>query len=162
MAEKDNNTADIVAQVMKGLAPAIGEAVKNARMTPDELNELKKPYRDPIKEASDMRLRKMTQAEIKRGLEERKFRQDNCPHKITSPGGLNTTAISIVHDMINSEPPLQPYGLCVRCEKTIKPQHWVVDYDKDDPAGKYRLVAPDPLYNKVLELVESQVSGQNY
>jgi hypothetical protein len=161
MAEKDNVNS-IVAEVMKGLAPAIGQAVQNARMSPEELNELKKPYLDPAKEASNLRLRRMTQAEITRGLEQRKARQDNCPHKITAQGGVTTSSINVVHGLICSEPPNMPYGLCGHCEKEIKSQHWVVDYDKDDPAGKYRLVPADPLYWKVQELVEAEISGNNY
>jgi hypothetical protein len=162
MPEKEKDTASIVAEVMRGLAPAIGEAVKNARLTPSELNELKRPYIDPLKEASDLRLRKMAQADIKRQLEEREARQNACPHTITAPGGLVSTAINLVYNTLNSEPANQPRGLCVRCEKWFMPAHWTVDYDASDPAGKYRLNPPDPMYSKILEIAESQVSGNNY
>jgi hypothetical protein len=42
------------------------------------------------------------------------------------------------------------------------PAHWTVDYDPNDPAGKFRLNPPDPMYSKILEIAESQVSGNNY
>jgi hypothetical protein len=154
--------ASIVEQVMKAMLPAIGHAVQAARLSPEDINEMKKPFVDHAKEATNARLRKMTQAEIARGLEERRLRQEGCSHVITAPGGLRTTAISPVYNTINSEPPNQPRGLCVRCEKWFMPQHWVVDYNKDDPAGTYRLVPQDKDYAKILEIVESQVSGNNY
>lgn len=142
--KQSDNTAAVVAEVMKSLLPMI----EKLTLTPDKINELKKPYIDPEKAAQDLAHRRRMQLEITNGLVQRKLEQDNCDH-ITRYQDTAKTALRLMfranwHDG-------KSRAICNECFKVIHPAHY--DFNA---LGEKVLIAEDPEYNKVLELERAQ------
>jgi hypothetical protein len=135
-----NSEADVVERVMKSLLPLI----EKLSLTPDKINELKKPYVDPEKAAQDLAHRKRMQLEIAEGLIKKKLEQDNCDH-ITRYQDTEKSALRLMfranwHDG-------KSRAICMNCDKVIHPAR--KDYRPD---GSEFVIPEDPEYNKVLKL----------
>src|SRR5258708_6041023 len=89
-------------------ADMLERIIKAGQMTPEQINELKKPYVDPAKAARELRERRQQQEENAEGIRQKKARQDACPHR----NSKNDT-ISLIHNY----PDGQPRGICMLCEK---------------------------------------------
>jgi hypothetical protein len=147
MAQVKESTESSVDQaaIVNAVLQSLGPILDRVALTPETINEIKKPYIDPLETARKKRERQEMAAEIAKGLEDRKRAQDYCPHKHDGK-----TAISLV----NNHPDGRIRGMCNMCIKPIQPAHWEIAAD-----GTPFVVPEDKEYREVLELDSSTVAG---
>jgi len=111
--------AEAVKSVFQGLTPVLA----GLQLTPEKINELKKPFVDPKTVSREERENKNTRAQE---AEQRKLddmRKANCPHLDKS----NNLALGLLRNFHDRN----PRGVCMLCNDLIHPKEW-------------RIGAPDP------------------
>jgi hypothetical protein len=111
--------AEAVKSVFAGLAPVF----QDMKLTPERMNELKKPFIDPLVKSREDRENRNSrlQAEEQKKLDD--LRKANCPHLDKS----NNIAIGLLRNFHDRN----PRGVCMLCNDLIHPREW-------------RIGSPDP------------------
>lgn len=146
----ENSQSEILAAAVTAAMTAIAPVLKEIALTPDKIRELKAPYKDPALEAREKRESAKEAADTRRNIDERKQRQEQCPHGHGSFDGSGyKEAITIEYDFWN-----RPQGRCNMCEKLIQPAHW--DFYGN---GEKYMIPEDREYQRVIRLASTQVAG---
>jgi hypothetical protein len=96
------------------------EILKQARLSPEEINELKKPYVDHEFEARRLATRRQMQADQQDMLRAQQQVQENCPHEKRLMNGTISNKIMLVHNF----PDGHPRGICLLCRRVWHPRRW--------------------------------------
>jgi hypothetical protein len=111
--------AEAVKSVFAGLAPVL----KDMQLTPEKMNELKKPFIDPKIASREERENKNSRAQAEEQRLADEFRRAHCPHLDKS----NNLALGLLRNFHDRN----PRGVCMLCNDLIHPKEW-------------RIGAPDP------------------
>lgn len=109
-----------VTQVFAQLAPVL----KDMALTPEKINEMKKPYIDPTWEARKKRETAEWKRQIDASQAEDRARKNACFHKDKN----GRTSICLVHN----HPDRQPRGVCVICSDWIHPAEWRIASSEEE------------------------------
>jgi hypothetical protein len=112
--------AEAVKSVFAGLAPVF----QDMKLTPEKMNELKKPFVDPKIASREERENKNSRAQEAEQRAAEQFRKDHCPHLDKS----NNLALGLLRNFHDRN----PRGVCMLCNDLIHPKEW-------------RIGAPDPV-----------------
>jgi hypothetical protein len=123
--EQTNNIVrEAVAEALKGAFAALAPIMQGMQLTPEKLNELKKPFIDPKFIARELRETVNTKKQEAEQRAATAARQAGCPHL-----DLNQRdSICLIHNFHDH----QARGICVLCHDLIHPREW-------------RIGAPDPI-----------------
>ena len=160
MPTQDNRSSapspEQLGQENERIAAAVKEAVTAAisgllpmfekmALTPEKLNELKKPFVDPEAKLRELRERLLWREDEEGNRKRLQDMQDHCPHLDDN----GRSSIQLMHNW----PDRQPRGLCIKCMALIFPKEWRISApEPGHPRGKAYLVEPHPLYNIVMQL----------
>jgi len=111
--------AEAVKSVFAGLAPVFQEM----KMTPEKLQELKRPWVDPKVLAREARENKNSRVQLEEQRRMDEQRKADCPH-LDKNNNLALGLLRNFHDR-------NPRGVCMLCNDLIHPKEW-------------RIGAPDP------------------
>jgi hypothetical protein len=137
--------ASSVKTIFEGLAPVL----KDLQLTPEKLNELKRPYLDPETVARNLREAKQTRAQDAENRKNNALLRANCPHL----DGNKRDSISVIHNY----PDHQVRGVCHVCMDLIEPRRWVIDApDKVTGESKAHIEPAHKDYPRVIFLASQQ------
>lgn len=133
--------AESVKSIFAGLAPVL----KDLQLTPEKLNELKKPFIDPDTVARNLREARQTRKQDEENRKNDELRKANCPHKDQNM----KESISLIHNY----PDHQVRGVCHVCMDLIEPKRWYIEApDKATGDSKAVLLPAHKDYGRVLVL----------
>jgi hypothetical protein len=138
-------TAAAVAEAVKSVFAQLAPFLKDLQLTPEKLNELKKPFEDPLVLARNAREARQTRMQDAENRKNNELMRANCPHLDQN----KRDSISIIHNY----PDRQVRGVCHICMDVIEPRRWVID--APDPATgetKARIADAHKDYQRVLLL----------
>lgn len=154
MSEPQNRSSalppEVVALVNTSIASAVAEAVKAAMasqavqtaellkavaLTPERLQELKKPYEDPESKARKIREQIKFHADEKQRDADDRARKALCRHRDKN----EKIAVCLVHNF----PDRQPRGICPICQDLIHPREWRIEAPTEaEPLG-HAVIVPE-------------------
>ena len=113
-----------VAEATKGIFAGLAPVFQDMKLTPEKLNELKKPFVDPLVVSREERENKNSRAQAEEQRKADDVRKANCAHLDKS----NNLALGLLRNFHDRN----PRGVCMLCNDLIHPREW-------------RIGAPDPV-----------------
>ena len=147
-AAQAHQNAAISAAVSEGVKAAlagIAPILQGMQLTPEKINDLKKPYQDPVAVARELRETQNSKAQEQEIRKQTLERQKNCKHMDKN----GRTSLCLIHNY----PDHQARGVCPLCHDIIHPREWVIDApDPQTGESKAHIREPHRDYQQVLQL----------
>jgi hypothetical protein len=141
----NNATASAVKSALEAVMSGLIPVFQGMQLTPEKIQEMKKPYVDPAKMERDLREAQKTKEDAEEASRLTAARKAGCPH--LDKNGRSSINISHNH------PDHQPRGICVICHDWITPKEWRIGAPtKEFPRGKAFVAEPHKDYRIVMQL----------
>jgi len=138
-----------VAQSVKSIFEGLAPVLRDLQLTPEKINDLKKPFVDPDVVARNLREARQTRKQDEENRKNNAALRANCPHQDQN----QKDAISIIHNY----PDHQVRGVCHVCMDLIEPRRWVIDApDKVTGESKAHIEPAHKDYHRVLAIAVRQ------
>ena len=128
------------------LLSSLVDALRGSQLTPEIIEELRKPWEDPIAMKQRLDTRKALREQQAEVLESKRLTQEYCPHM---RGGKDK--VQLVHNFADG----RTRGICLLCQKVFQPEH----YEWDHITKSYQVVPADPDYARVVEAERAVMDG---